>query len=293
MHPLLAGAGGDTANTYVEVPHQMGSSSLLASPPADESASQAEAVFVVEAFLQVDTPKGLQAASNFVSVMSRYPSSMKVGRGSIPIAVSYRIVPSTTATNHPLCPIFANAGILGATTFKTLIDAAIQHLDFETIEALVDQIPDLDGDVKSQVTSLANEECSPAWQDWVAPANNFVVANGRFYALDNSPSLQRDDIDLLLSLDVARNKAVTKLVNVHLDNQSENYNDAIARIATFLALEQTSQSKRSDLVGAVQEAWKTAGEKQNPLMFSWNTDENVDELVVSLLFVWYESPINN
>jgi hypothetical protein len=269
VHPLLSDTSSE--HRYMYISHPFGPNSLLYAATSKDGESpippgidDADAVFVVDAFLAIDTRTGLEIASKLVTLMSTFPST--IGKDSV--AIGYRIIPSSeSAAKSMLCPILADIGSVGAGIIHEILAAAAKGEDVTEL-------------AKSHgLSTVASEDgpCSKAsYLEEGLLFQNFLVANGRAFPLQTS-SLEKVDLDLLLSIDLARSKAVWKL----LQNSAESTNvsfDGISRTTAYLSVAATdAKLKRSNPeedINAIER--QLLIQNKNPLRFSWNSGRDDD-----------------
>ncbi|KAL3917350.1 MAG: hypothetical protein SGILL_004755, partial [Bacillariaceae sp.] len=249
LHPLLTSSGDE----FVELPHDVGTDSLLA-PEAmgEETPTSSDAVFLFEAVLELDSPTGVGYAESFLKIMH----NLSTNDENVPSDVKYRILPSTdTAAKSPLCQLLNSAGALGYA--KTL----------EMIESLV---KDPDAIVDLGALGLESSPCSNlSYLNNELPSTNFVTANGRVYSMDGE-ALDNVDVDLLMNVNMDSTKFVTKLLKTHLDVDLAY--DAIGRTTAFLKTAKGVTKGRSDpgkMFDALEDHFEVTN---NPLRFAWNTE---------------------
>ena len=287
-HPLLAQEG----VTHQEIKHQFPAESLLLSRD-DTWSPSADAYFLVEAFLDYESVEGLQLAQQFLSVLSTFPLSIKSSdEDATTIGLVYRILPSTrSSAESAICPLLANARVMGVSKLKDLLGSVSLPLDGATVETLLKDV-DVSSEVRQQIISSIGEG-NPCWgppsflSDNRLPAQNVVVANGRVYEIDDGASIAEEDIDLLLSIELKRSKAVTSVLRKSIDFSDPGDATVVSDIATFLATQEgEGKSGRMQLIENFEKLEATAELASNPLRFSWNTEpvDNEDALQVRLEF---------
>ena len=266
VHPLLSDTSSEVR--YLEVIHKYGPDSLLfVTESAAETASSTppstdvDAVFVIEAVLDFDTDTGLQIASKLVTILESFPTT--IGKDSI--AIGYRIIPSSeSAAKAPLCPLLAGLGRVGSTYIQELLSNSGNAATLlELAESLGVKVNDSDRKACLDMSHLKKG----------IPYANFFVANGRVLPIQGT-SVDKVDIELLLSIDIGRSKTVTKLLTPYLTSPNVSF-DAIAKTTSFLSVSALdAKEKRSSPLADLKAIEKQIGlEVDNPLRFSWNLSE--------------------
>jgi hypothetical protein len=275
LHPLLSDTSG-----FVSVRHDLGPDSLLL-PKTNSLTKTSEAVFVVEAVLDLDSNKGRQLAKSFISTMVDFPAAIGDGDESSPVSVAYRLLPSMASPAAiSLCAVLSRAEEVGAASLIELLESLPDEPD-QIIEAVHGVSDDVKRSIMSRTDSCAT---MPHFQEEL-PSSNFVAANGRVYSLDNA-SIGKDDIELLLTMELKRAKAVTKLLSPHLGFDEVSHYDAVAQAAVFLALSESDQESRSDIQASVRSIEDEMRLESNPFRFSWNQESSDGELRVRHLELW-------
>ena len=279
VHPLLMDSR-DKSESYVRAPHDFGAESLLF-PSASQDVSP-EAVFVIEAFLDIGSLEGLEIAKSFITVMTSFPATIAGGgEDSVPVKIGYRIIPSkVTDAAKTWCPLLANAAEIGADGLAKVLDAAVNKADGANVS--LDALPELSDRLKQKMQAdLANGACSKLPELTDSPGDNLLVSNGLYYALEGS-TITKDDVELLLSLDLDKSKAVTSYLKDHVSSDDPVGCEAMFRCIAFLALEAASSTvDRVGLDKEILDLEKKLEVDDNPMRFSWNQD-NSDQLQLSV-----------
>lgn len=270
LHPLLA----DTSTAkHLEVGHDFPSASLLF-PKSNKLEGMPEAVMVVEAVVDLASKGGVTLANNLIDVMDEMPASIKDGEEDVPVSIAYRIVPSTQKTETAVCGYFLNAGLIGAAGMKQLL--SLDNVANLSMEELSESLPSLSAEIKEMISSSSSSACTKT-SETDLPFSNFLLANGRVYAPE-PPTVAKDDVDLLIQIELPRSRAVTDLIGSDLSFEDKEYFDAISQTSVLLAMEHNKprQSKltRSDMVSEIIEFESEAKIEANPLRFSWNEDSD-------------------
>jgi len=274
VHPLLTGSN---QKKYIRLSHDFDTRSLIfTEPKALVPKEDADAVFVIEVALELDTDSGIEFASSFISIMNEFPASIGDDQNAVNISVAYRFLPSTKASvATPLCQILRHAGYFSVSTLLSLFQLGKEG---KSLSEMLETVTEIDGEVKRSLVSKNDaSESELQYLESSFPSQNFVVANGRAY-FPQTPVISKDDIDLLLDIDLPKNKAVTQLLKPYLTGD-DKYHDAISKASAFL-FEQDGSSQREDACGdAVQIEQDLPME--NPLRFEWN-DKQTEELKVKV-----------
>jgi len=191
--------------------------------------------------------------------------------------VAFRIIPTCSST---ACAFFSKAGIIGIDGIKTLLSTE------NLIEKNTDQILELLTLNQEEKDSLLLQSSNGVSHQEVLsqrPLKNFITCNGRVYH-DDASSISREDLELLMQMESSRSKAMTRLLQPHLDFSSSNYVDSIAQSCTFLAHGKNTAtvSPRHDLVSDIMELEKEMGMETNPFRFSWNEEQEEQQQGESL-----------
>ncbi len=254
LHPLLTGE--TNGKSFLDVSHNFGTDSLMvpASMQSDVTALDSDAIFVYEAFLALDTEKGLSFALDFLNAMDKIPRSV----GDTNLAVKYRIIPSTlNAANTDICKVLNSAGKFGIEKIKDMLERLLENPD-ETINE------EVDSDELSSCDDLVHlqEEL---------PSKNFIAANGRVYSVDDA-SLNIVDTELLMTIGLHSSKKISQLLKPHA-NEDLLY-DAVGRTAAFLSAKAQGDTQRSAPDNIIASIEEKADVGENPFRFSWNKEEN-------------------
>lgn len=254
IHPLFTTSGDDA---YLDLNHEFGSDSLLI-PKTMEGRNPLEqdAVFVVEAVLELDTDFGMQLAKSIVNAMENVATNVN----DTPIAVAYRVLPSTElAAKTPMCTVFSSASSVD----KTVLWEALE---------------------KEKYPATFKQGCiSLAYLKNGLPSKNFVVANGRYFNLEDIKTIDAADFELLMSIHLERTRPVTKLLKKYVE--SNNVHEAVSRATAFLSASEVTSAGRLNPLEQILSIEKQVGVDENPLRFSWNSDCDNKRLKMSVLAV--------
>lgn len=149
---------------------------------------------------------------------------------------------------------------------------------------LVDAVLALDTDIGKQLAAEfinAIEEVPSTVNDKdlalayrVSPSSdgssNFVVANGRYYSLEESQSIDAADLELLISVHLDHIVPVTQMLKGHVD--AANSYESIARATVFLSSSKAESGTRWNPMEKIIQIEKQQGLEDNPLRFTWNGD---------------------
>jgi Glucosyltransferase 24/Thioredoxin-like domain/UDP-glucose:Glycoprotein Glucosyltransferase len=257
LHPLLAG-NGDSKFAYLEMKHEFKAESLLF-PSSHTFSSKPEAVFVIEAAVDFDSDEGKVLALSFLKVMDSFPSFVGAGDNKAIISIAYRLIPSTNGhMSRRMCSSLLKAHDIGASGLARLLEHGFESED--TSNACAAKLP----------------------VDFTA--TNYITANGLFFAPD--APLVRDDIDILLEMELRRAKATSELLMSSLAMDDITYHDVVATTSKFLALKhrEAQQLDREDILLDVEKVEILSGMEKNPLRFVFNMDD-VDDLRIPIVAV--------
>jgi hypothetical protein len=269
LHPLLTDSGNDP---HVNVDVGFSTDALLF-PKSHTFERPPSAVFVVEAVVDLETPEGVASATRFVEVMDAYADAITEGDSSLQLSIGYRIIPRSNLGTSPVCSIMANAGVIGADSLKNVL--AQDGLTTKSMDELLALIPGLNAKQKVTISSFA---CSASVSSELMPRTNFVAVNGKVYSPEQG-LIAKDDIELLVDIELSRSKATTKLLSNQVSFDDKNYHDAISKASIFLVGgdETDKSSSRMDMVHLVIEMEQDEEIENNPFRFSWNIEDQ-DEL---------------
>lgn len=282
FHKLLSQSQAEEgAVTHKQVNHGFTDESLMVSNSNVSSLAAAGAVFVLDAYLDYTSPNGQSAASSLISALSSFPSAIST---STKIGIVFRILPSTeSALSSILCPVLSLASLLTPQTVQKALELASLDKNIASLELLLDALGDVPIEVREKIhsTSENGDPCSNTKYLTQLPiaSRNSLVANGRVYEIDGSV-VNTDDIELLLTLESPRAKSVTSLMRNHLSLSSPEGVAVVGQIATFLALEEATDSGRINPVKTIEQIQQGLESKENPLYFSWNTNDDDEALKV-------------
>jgi hypothetical protein len=161
-----------------------------------------------------------------------------------------------------------------------LVDAVLA-LDTELGKTLADQFV---AAVEQLPLKISDKTVALAYR--ILPSTdstNFLVANGRYYSLEESQSIDASDVELLISVHLDHIVPVTKMLKAHVD-QTRPF-EAIARATAFLSSSKTESGNRWNPMGKIIAIEKQQGLEDNPLRFSWNGDCETGRLKINVLAV--------
>jgi len=266
LHPLLTGASGE--DSFLDLAHAFGTDSHLVpeSMKGDSSSLDADAVFVYEAVLALDTPKGLGLALDFLKAMEALPKTV----GDASLAARYRIIPSTLdGAKTEICKVLNSAGKLGVEKTKNIIQGLLDNPE----EPIDDEYTNIAG----------SSSCTrhPYLQEGL-PFKNFVSANGRVYNIDET-SVSSIDIELLTIMGLPASKKVSEMLKPYTDETLVF--DAVGRTTAFLSAKKNSKRKRSGPGHFVESMAKNEDTENNLLRFSWNKKKGVEGLRTKVIAI--------
>ena len=255
------------------------SGSLLI-PEAQEATKSPEAIFLVEAVLDLDSSEGRNFASDFIATMESMPGSLG-DKGEISLA--YRVVPRTVSgASSSLCSILSHASSIDAESLVKVLKR--DDVTEMSLERLLSAIPAMiDADARTSILSGSSACSSVAYDTGELPSAPFIVANGRVFSPQDG-TVKKEDIELLINLETGKAKEITKLLVSDLSFENNAQYDAVAQASSFLAEQQSkSQRQRSDVETMVLNTEKAIGIESNPLRFSWNeVDDDGESLKIKV-----------
>jgi len=287
-HPLLDESSGEY---FIASPKSDDTSLILLSQPISDY-SNVDALFVIEAMIDLDDSSSFEAASSFLKVISSAPSNWHESKT---VSVAARIVPagkSASSASQLLESLFCAASYFDAIDLKAVVD----HIQDSKLEGDVDanffdEVEGLSASVRRKMADAVTEgkQCHAAKHD----GKYLYTANGRVYVPAGSPLITLDDIKMLVSLELDRTAAITKLILTNLSPNSASNNDslvgrllhhAIGRSAAALNKVFSLSSKSEGVSAAVTADLNSlqTGDEENPLYFAWNNDAASENLHVSV-----------
>ena len=277
-HPLLDESSGEY---FIASPRSDETSLILLSQPTSDY-SNVDALFVIEAMIDLDDSAGIEAASSFLEVMSSAADN-SWHDSSKTVSLAARIVPageSASSASNILGSLFCAASYFDAKDLKAVVD----HTQDAKVEGGVDAnffdaIEGLSESVRRKMTDAVTEgkQCHGAKHD----EKYLYTANGRVYVPNGSPLITLDDIKMLVNLELDRTTAITKLIlgNLSSDSASNDVSlsgrvlhQAIGRSAAALNEVFSSSTKSKGGLSAPTADLNSlqTGDNENPLYFSWN-----------------------
>jgi UDP-glucose:glycoprotein glucosyltransferase len=248
----------------------------------------ADAYFVIDAFFHYHTQGGIDLMKMFINLMKSLPFMLDASS----TGVMYRILPSSTlASKSALCPILTNAAHLGIPAIEQLLSTFIASDNLNDVSKLLDSIDGLSEDVRTTILASASGEgpCSTMTlkKQQHFSIGNTIVANGHTFPIEGN-TIDHDDLELLLQLEIDRAKAVTNLLRPHIPFSNPESVDLVRKVAVFLMEEeQASGGKRAHINRSMARIATQLESNKNPLHFTWNTEESDESLQVSFHNVMY------
>jgi len=174
----------------------------------------------------------------------------------IPDDDSAVIIPTTMTGMDPLAQ---EAIVLVGAVFR--LDTELgKQLEAEFITAM-NQLP----------LTIEDKTIALAYRIQQSPdERNFVVANGRYYSLEESQSIDASDLELLISIHLDHVIPVTKMLKKSIDPKRPY--DAISRATAFLSASKSESGRRWNPMERIMAIERKGGLQNNPLRFSWNGD---------------------
>ena len=251
----------------------------------------ANAYFVIDAFFHYHTQSGIDLMKMFIKMMKSLPYMLD----ATSTGVMYRILPSSAlASKSIICPIVSNAAHLGISAIEHLLDSITVSHDIDDLENLLNTVDGLSEQVRTAILTSATGDgpCSTIKlrKQQHFSIGNAIAANGHVFPIEGN-SVDHDDLELLLRLEIDRAKAVTNLLRPYVPLSNADSIDLVKKVAVFLMEEENSRSgKRNNVNQNIERIASQLESKENPLHFSWNTDEGDESLQV--FFLAYSSFID-
>ncbi|KAL3809942.1 hypothetical protein ACHAXA_011384 [Cyclostephanos tholiformis] len=249
-----------------------------------------DAMFLVEGVFDLGSPVGINFAISFLDLISSPPSAWHDSTTSVSLA--FRIVPSISPSS-PQSQVLANIICIASQFDPDDIKAVLKTFHGATsLESIADAITSIEqsgisGIAIEKMTMAAKGEAScTAVKSISREKENFFVVNGRVYVpIDSSTGVT--DISLLVSMEMDRTHAITKMILPHLlleapekDGAHDEHeclvlHQAIGTSAAILGdimMSASSSSPGSRDISASFDSLQTG--RKNPLYFSWNQDSS-------------------
>uniref|UniRef100_A0A7S4SGK2 Uncharacterized protein n=1 Tax=Ditylum brightwellii TaxID=49249 RepID=A0A7S4SGK2_9STRA len=297
LHPLLLKSK-DKKNSHIYISHDIVGDSSLWYPATTTTPSDGDdndiATFLVEAYFDLQTTKGLRLALSFMSTMSEFPSTLNNnGKDGDDVSVAYRILPSSNNVDDvQLNPIISylqseeyrkegdTTGAILKSIISSLLDAHVGSKSSEGVDlhGIISNMAIINDTTREELLKIATDNKGNPLeylQKKKLPADNFMIANGRVF-IPELDSVETDDIELLLSLEMKRARALTNMLRPHISKGG--LFEAVGGASAFLGEQTSSSSKQTRTNTDSQIAFlkEKDGEDQNPLLFVWNEDESTD-----------------
>ena len=286
-HPLLDESTGEY---FIASPNSDEASLILLSQPK-AGYNNVDALFVVEAMIDVDDSAGIEAVSSFLEVIISAPDH--IWHDSKIVSLAARILPSgesTSSASQVLGSLFCAASIFDAIDLKAVVDHIQQvKLEGEVDFNFFDKIEGLSASVRRKMVEAVNErkQCHGAKHD-----NKYLyTANGRVYIPSGSPLITLDDMKMLVNLELDRSTAITKFILKNLPSVSESsdaslggrvLHHAIGRTTTALNQYFSSSTKSKGVSSALTADLDHLSSEKNAMFFSWNRDAASENFQVSV-----------
>ncbi|KAK1744773.1 hypothetical protein QTG54_004064 [Skeletonema marinoi] len=210
-HPLLDESSGE----YFIASPKSDEASLLLLSQSKEDYSNVDALFVIEAMVDLDDSAGIDAVSSFLEVISSAPDHSWHEFKTVSLAA--RIVPTGESTSSA-------SQILG-----TDLKVVVHHIQQAKLEDAVDsnffdKVEGLSASVRRKMAAaMEGKQCHGAKHD----SKNLYTANGRVYVPNGSPLITLDDVKMLVSLELDQTTAITKLILKNLPSVSASNDDSL------------------------------------------------------------------
>jgi UDP-glucose:glycoprotein glucosyltransferase len=274
-HPLLR----DGAGEYMAI-HSNRSSLIL--PKTGCLTEDLDAIFLVEGVFDLDSPAGVNLAVSFLDLI--ISSSATLWHESKVTSMVFRILPSTTPTS-PQAQVLSSI-LCTSSRFELLDIRAIvnlvqgtTHKNVADIISFIEQ-SGVDDNVIGRMVAVAGKSECPPTKSTKNGHKNFFLINGRLYVPDDL-SISTSDISILVSMEIDRTHAITKIVLPYLlaevpeiDGQGcLMIHQTIGTVAALLGEKMSSSSStRERLPHDIVATFDSQSSETNPLYFSWNED---------------------
>lgn len=269
-HPLLDESSGEY---FIASAKSDDESLLLPSQPKTDY-NNVDALFVVEALIDLDDSVGIDTVSSFLEVI--ISASDHSWHDSKTVSLAARILPageSTSSVSQVLGSLFCAASYFDAIDLKAVVDH-IQHVKLEgDIDVnFLDSTEGLSASVRRKMAEVVTKRkmCHGAKHE----SKHLYTANGRVY-VPRSSLITLSDINMLVNLELDRTTTITKLILKNLPSVSASsdisrigrvLHHAIGRSAAALSTFFSSSTKSEGFSSAL------TADLDNPLFFSWNED---------------------
>lgn len=300
-HPLLR----ESSSEYAVASPDSDWRSLMLSQASAESpgdCSGVDAIFLVEGAFDFDDAAGIEAAKSFLDLMNSPP---KEWHDSKTVSMVFRMLPSgppTSLQSRVLSNILCVASEFNPADVMAVVNTLL-HVDasYHTIVdafSAIESIKDISGPMRKKLVDAAKyankeDSCPIAAKSAAAPKRrNFYAVNGRVYVPAGQDALiSTSDIQLLLSLEMEKSHAITRLMLPHLVSTDKKttaeegppmIQRAIGISAAVLNEMMMSSAGESSASSSMSQDFAAAFDSiprgdSNPLYFSWNNDGNKDE----------------
>ena len=243
--------------------------------------NDADAYFVINAFFHYHTQSGVELMKMFINLMKTLPYMFDASS----TGVMYRILPgSTLASKSALCPILSNAARLGIPVIEQLLHTIPVSDGLDDVSKLLDTMDGLSEDVRSTILKSATEDgpCSTITlkKQQHFSVGNAIAANGHVFPIEGN-SIDHDDLELLLRLEMDQAKAVTSLLRQYVTFTNADSMELVGKVAAFLMEEVARGSKRVNINQNMARIATQLESNKNPLHFSWNAEANDESLQVT------------
>jgi len=283
LHPLLSDSNN---HPHLELDHAFSLQALLKPLSSENFAAEdpsPEAVFVVEAVVNMKRSDSVGFMVKFMNIMDVYPNTVKDGDSELRVSIGYKIVcrPSPNEILPPLCAVLANAGVVGVDGIRSILSTG-GIVETSSLDGILKLLPDLNEEEREKIieTSFTTGSYN-SWSNRAMPMDNFVSVNGKFY-VPQEGEITKEDVGLLLGMEIGRSKATTRLLQDHLvfnDENNNKYFEVISKVSAFLAnqFSQASKGERLDMVHEVVRIEEEEDIKDNPFRFAWNMDDATEQ----------------
>lgn len=271
-HPLLR----DGAGEYMAMNSNWSS---LILPKIGCLREDLDAIFLVEGVFDLDSHAGVNSAVSFLDLIISSPASWHESKV---ISMAFRIIPSTTSLSpqsQVLASILCSSAQFELRDVRTII-SLFQGITRKNVADAITSIEQsgINDNVIERMVAVAKDSKCPSAKTTKNGDKNFFLVNGRLYVPDDL-SISTSDISILVSMEIDRTHAMTKIVLPHLlaevpeiDGQGcLMLHQTIGTVAALLSEKMSSSSStRERLPHDIMATFDFQSSETNPLYFSWN-----------------------
>jgi UDP-glucose:glycoprotein glucosyltransferase len=274
IHPLLVDHSSGPVPKFLNLNDSFGEEALCSpNKMTTDEADQVNATkFVFDGIFDFSTELGMAHAAAFLSVMKSLPGK--------PERVAYRILPSNTkAASTAICSFFAHASFVESDALEKIIDPKYKSL---TTKQLLEKLVDLSPEAAGKMLSNDGLCSSQKYLQRKISANNMIVGNGRTFLLDDE-LVTLSDVEMLLSVQMASSRAVTRILSPYFPVESPQYFLSVARVVALVS-EHAESSSRTRLSEIISDLDVSSEEDLRKLSLSWNNGPNENREAMKVCF---------